>query len=160
MSILISSLQILANSAELSKYVRQGPPDLQRHPRLEQVAAACKGVSDELLSTLQKLNVAGGSHRKWQSFRHALAAVGKADRIETLRRRLESLRDQLNVQIVTLTKYVISDHLYIVVFFFESEGLEAIKITCNDTCCDSKESRCFVTPCVFSLSHPRSYNYH
>lgn len=71
---------------------------------LERIAASCRGVADEILSTLNKLRLGDGLHGRWQSFCQALKVVWKKDRIEALRSRLDDLRSQLNIQICLISK--------------------------------------------------------
>ena len=58
------------------------------------LASRCKDIAAELLSTLERLKVSG-SHRKWKSLVQALRSVWNKDQIESLVRRMESLRNEI-----------------------------------------------------------------
>ena len=74
---------------------------------LGKLAATCKSVADELLTTLRDLRVAEGPHRKWSSFRKALKTIWKKEKIEELKSRLEGLRDELSIQFLAILRYVV-----------------------------------------------------
>ncbi|KAJ9616952.1 hypothetical protein H2200_000672 [Cladophialophora chaetospira] len=65
------------------------------------LAALCKAIADELIATIQSLQVREGSHRKWQSFRQALNTVWKKDKIVSLEKRLEMARSHLSSHILS-----------------------------------------------------------
>lgn len=73
------------------------------------LAKQCKDVANELLSAIQKLQ--GDDPRghpekskKWKSFRHALKCVWKMDHIVKLQSRLERLRNEIMLQLVSETR--------------------------------------------------------
>lgn len=65
------------------------------------IASSCKSIANELLSTVEELEVANGPPRKWRSFRQALKAVWKKDKISELQSRLDQLRNQMTIYIVS-----------------------------------------------------------
>ncbi|OCL03825.1 hypothetical protein AOQ84DRAFT_325285 [Glonium stellatum] len=69
------------------------------------LARACKEVADDLLSTVQQLKVEHGPHRKWRSFLQALKNIRGKEKVHSLRQRMDSLRMQLVLQLVTILRY-------------------------------------------------------
>jgi hypothetical protein len=69
------------------------------------IATLCKEISDELLSTINRMKVVEGPHRRWRSFRHALEGIWKRDKIVGLHKKLDELRSQLSVHIITHIRY-------------------------------------------------------
>jgi hypothetical protein len=73
---------------------------------LNQIAQACRNVAKELLDALAKIQSKGKDGTvtkqlgKWQSIRKAWQSVWKREYIEELQRRLDSLRNQIIMQIV------------------------------------------------------------
>ena len=67
---------------------------------IHKLANSAKAVADKLLATLQGLQVIGGSHRKWRSFRQALKSVWHKDEIKNLEKRLEHLLRSLDTQLL------------------------------------------------------------
>lgn len=65
------------------------------------IASSCKSIANELLSTVEELEVANGPHHKWRSFRQALKTVWKKDKISELQGRLDQLRSQMTIYIVS-----------------------------------------------------------
>ena len=66
--------------------------------RLRILAGQCKGVAEELLEVLDKIKVKG-SHRKWKSFMQALRSVWKKEQIENLFKRMERLRNGMQLRL-------------------------------------------------------------
>jgi hypothetical protein len=100
-------LQIVAaNLSELSASCSSNRFNLEfeEEDALNITATACKEVADELLLTIEKLILKNGMHNKWSSFRQALKAIWKKDKIDALEHRLDTLRSQLNLDIVTILK--------------------------------------------------------
>lgn len=69
------------------------------------IAALCKEISDELLSTINCMKVIEGPRRRWRSFRHALEGIWKRDKIASLYKKLDELRSQLSVHIIAHIRY-------------------------------------------------------
>jgi hypothetical protein len=67
---------------------------------IKQIAESTRVVSTELLSTLDKLRIRDGPHRKWRTLRHAIESVWKRQKIVQMQTRLENLRNQLSIQII------------------------------------------------------------
>lgn len=68
------------------------------------IASLCKSIANELLSTVEELEVANGPRHKWRSFRQALKTVWKKDKIIELQSRLDQLRSQMTVYIVSIIR--------------------------------------------------------
>ena len=66
--------------------------------RLRHLASQCKGAAEELLEVLDKIKVKG-SHRKWKSFMQALRSVWKKEQIENLFKRMERLRNEMQIRL-------------------------------------------------------------
>ena len=63
---------------------------------LRRLGQNCHLISLELLTTLDKLRVAGSKHRKWRSFQQAFKSVLSNDEINDLLRRMQESRQQLD----------------------------------------------------------------
>lgn len=76
--------------------------------QLQQIAERCHDVADELLEATAELkydsNLSNKGPTKWQSFRKALKCIWKKDQIDALKMRLQLLRDQLSLHLVSNTK--------------------------------------------------------
>jgi hypothetical protein len=71
--------------------------------RLFKICTECSEVSGEMLSSLEKLKVPERTkHRGFESFRKGLKTVLSSTRTETLSRRLESLRAELDTHVLVL----------------------------------------------------------
>ena len=78
--------------------------------RLSEIAHHCDTIARELLDAINRLNKqhvpgSGKVPTKWQSFRKALKSVWGKAHIEELTLRLARLRDQVNMHLVSETKY-------------------------------------------------------
>jgi len=78
--------------------------------RLSEIAHHCDTIARELLDAIDRLNKqhvpgSGKVPTKWQSFRKALKSVWGKAHIEELTSRLAQLRDQVNMHLVSNTKY-------------------------------------------------------
>ncbi|KAG9231331.1 hypothetical protein BJ875DRAFT_122956 [Amylocarpus encephaloides] len=70
---------------------------------LYEICLACDQVTQELLTALQKLKVKG-TNTKWKSLRHALKSVWNKEEIDGMRERLDSLRSQLDLNVLTMLR--------------------------------------------------------
>lgn len=74
-------------------------------PQLRQIAERCSDAADELLEATVTLKHRGKSSNqaptKWQSFRKALKCIWKKEQIEALKMRLQLLRDQVSLHLVS-----------------------------------------------------------
>ena len=68
------------------------------------LAASCKEVANELLFTIQRLRVKDGPRRKWRSFHQALKTVWKESKIVELQNRLNSLRNEMTIQTISIVR--------------------------------------------------------
>jgi hypothetical protein len=81
--------------------------------RLRDIASRCRIISDELIHAISQLKgkqqgvTSGGRPTKWQSFRKALKSVWTKGHIDELKSRLELLRDQMTLHLVSNTRSVI-----------------------------------------------------
>jgi hypothetical protein len=67
---------------------------------LRELSDMCRGVADELLSVLQTLKVKG-SHKKWESFYHALKSEWKQKEISALEERLHRIGNILSTKVLS-----------------------------------------------------------
>jgi hypothetical protein len=103
---------ISENLSELSDSFKNISPENETfHPMahrredgLRRMASMCKEVADELFQTLQNLKAKNTPHHKWTSFRQALMVLWKRDKIDALKKRLDDLRGQLNIHIVSILR--------------------------------------------------------
>ena len=65
---------------------------------MRDLASQCKGVAQELFEVLDKIKVKG-PRRKWKSFAKALQSVWKAEQIEKLVKRMERLRNEMQLRL-------------------------------------------------------------
>lgn len=76
--------------------------------QLREISERCNGVADELLEVIASLKVHSKSATKeptkWQSFRKALKSIWKKEQVDALRLRLQLLRDQISLHLVSDTK--------------------------------------------------------
>jgi hypothetical protein len=91
-------------SVQLMEGERALQPRKQCKDNLTLIATMCKDVADELLQTLQDLKAKNTPHHKWTSFQQALMVLWKKDKIDALKRRLDDLRGQLNILIVSILR--------------------------------------------------------
>ncbi|KAI4643120.1 hypothetical protein J4E93_007189 [Alternaria ventricosa] len=103
----IISQDIRALSSGITSRAGAGAP-----ARLSEIASRCNIIAKELLDAIAKLDeenvpAFGESPRKspqiWRSFRKALRYVWKKEYVEELKARLESLRDQVTMHLVSDT---------------------------------------------------------
>jgi hypothetical protein len=98
-------------SADIQQFSAKLLANAQSSPQLCDIALSCKAVATELeqaISAIQKQNHA--SHqgpKRWRSFRKALKCIWKKEHIEGLKVRLESLRDQMSMHLISDTKSVV-----------------------------------------------------
>ncbi|KAL3428753.1 hypothetical protein BDV09DRAFT_201272 [Aspergillus tetrazonus] len=69
---------------------------------IEDLAHACNGVANDLLSLMNDLTLQPGSNRKWRSFRRGVRAALEKSTVVTLEGRVKNLQSQLVLEIVTL----------------------------------------------------------
>lgn len=74
---------------------------------LQALAEECKCICGELLQQLKKLSVQG-TKTKWRSFKAALREAWSRDKVEKMFKRLGEIRDQLNIHVQHLIRYVSS----------------------------------------------------
>ncbi|KAF2807226.1 uncharacterized protein BDZ99DRAFT_337271, partial [Mytilinidion resinicola] len=70
---------------------------------LKSLAQQCKAAGDQLVAALHSLK-ATGTHRKWASFTTALASVWKQSKIEAMKKKLETYKSQLSLQLTRQTQ--------------------------------------------------------
>lgn len=66
--------------------------------QMRDLASQCKEIAQDLLAILDKIK-AKEPRKKWKSFMAALRGVWKKEQIENLVKRLERLRDQMQVRL-------------------------------------------------------------
>ncbi|KAH7394877.1 hypothetical protein DE146DRAFT_615545 [Phaeosphaeria sp. MPI-PUGE-AT-0046c] len=75
--------------------------------QLYQIAERCKEVAEEILEATTDLkwcrNSSNQGPRKWRSFRKALKSIWKKEQIDALHKRLQLLRDQLSLHLISST---------------------------------------------------------
>lgn len=76
--------------------------------QLHQIAQRCNDVADELLEATTKLKCHSNSSTrgptKWQSLRKALRCIWKKEQIDALTMRLQLLRDQVSLHLISDTR--------------------------------------------------------
>lgn len=70
---------------------------------LRNLAQSCNLISKELLQALRDRKVRG-PHKRWQSFRKALAVTWDKERIGDLERRLSRIQSQINSRIIMMIR--------------------------------------------------------
>jgi len=93
-------------------------PEVQQQtqtPRgeIQKAATSCKQIAVELSVVLEKLKVDNNGHRKWKSFVHALRSHLQSDKIQSMKERLEFMRDNLSIHIISQIRY---DALYLPIY--------------------------------------------
>jgi hypothetical protein len=69
------------------------------------IAKSCDKVAHELLDAIENVQGSVGKPpTKWQSFRMALKSVWQKQQVEDLKARLEALRDQMLMHMVSNTR--------------------------------------------------------
>lgn len=92
-------------SASMIQPAKSTPePISQAEQKIYELASSSKALADELLATIQGLQISGSRHRKWRSFRQALNTVWKKDKIGDLQKRLEMIRRHLSIHILSHTR--------------------------------------------------------
>jgi len=72
---------------------------------LQALCDGCDNVARELVAALEKLKVKG-ERTKWKSMRQALKTVLSKDKLDSILKRLSSIRDQLNLNFLVTLRYV------------------------------------------------------
>ena len=65
---------------------------------MRSLATRCRGVAMELLKLLEKIKVVG-PRKKWKSFVMAMRSVWKKEQIESLMKRMETLRNEMQLRL-------------------------------------------------------------
>lgn len=73
---------------------------------IENLARACNGVANDLLALMKDLTLHPGSNGKWKSIRQGVKAALEKDTVSMLERRVNNLRSELVLEIVTLIRYL------------------------------------------------------
>lgn len=72
---------------------------------LAQLAQECQKVAKELVELLDSLKVtSSGPWRSWEAARQTVRRAWKKDKIEKLQKRLDTIRFQINTQLLTLIR--------------------------------------------------------
>lgn len=84
------------------------PPQSKTSPSadgdgLQQLAASCKSIADELIHVLSSLKPRN-SHNGIESFRAAFRKARKKGAIENLEKRLEKIQNQLNIRLIAMLR--------------------------------------------------------
>ena len=90
-------------SAQSSKILASSPSDDE--VRLHQLASSCHEISCEILAVLQDVK-AKHPHHRWQSFRQAVKGVWNREKIQDLERRLDRVRGEVLLHLVTIMRSV------------------------------------------------------
>ena len=72
---------------------------------LQTLSEKCSGVAAELTDALNKLKVQGTANRRWKSVRQALKGLMRKEELEAMVKRLQLLRDELNLHILVSMRY-------------------------------------------------------
>jgi hypothetical protein len=72
-----------------------------RDQKLSAVLVSCEGVASELLQAAQCVKPQDGPHKKWSSFRQAIASVWQKEKLLGMKSRLSFLREQITLHIVS-----------------------------------------------------------
>src|SRR6202035_4051874 len=105
-----SSCRALTVNEEIEKAVQEFnnlTVKLQRpqsDPVLDDLCATCRRIAIELLARLNNLKVKESGHR-WESFRRAIRGAWTEKDIETLMKRLTTLREALGMHILVKIRY-------------------------------------------------------
>jgi len=90
----------LSNSAgRIDQLIAKSTARTDAELEQEQLGAKCREIADELVEVLNRLNSSGRAGR-WRSFRQALKATWKEDKIISLEKRLDRYRQQMIANIV------------------------------------------------------------
>ena len=97
---LTRSLQQICTNLSQSKVAAQAQqPRLQGHrPNLVKLAQDCEATARELLAVLQRLR-AHNPNSAWSSFYAAIKTVCKESEIKSIKKRLDTYRSQLGLEI-------------------------------------------------------------
>lgn len=95
--------RICSSIVELRDKITQSAAN---EPKVKELVDHSVGIAQELLDATKQLRPQhGGAERKrWSNFRKALKSVWEKSHIVQLQSRLQSLRDQLTVQLVWCTR--------------------------------------------------------
>ncbi|EPS45160.1 hypothetical protein H072_844 [Dactylellina haptotyla CBS 200.50] len=85
--------------ALVAKLQQQNTPSHPQAQGLNQLSALCTQTVNELLSVLETLKITG-PRTKWKSFRAAVKSVWKKEKIEELKNRLVTIRDEIEFGII------------------------------------------------------------
>jgi hypothetical protein len=77
---------------------------------MQGIATAAKGVADDLVAAIEKLKLKEPRTR-WRSFRQALSTLWNSATINALQHRLKEIRDQMQTNMVSQIKSVMSSVL-------------------------------------------------
>ena len=77
--------------------------ELQHHQSLVKLAGECEAAAIELISAIQQLK-AKKPNSKWSSFMAALATIWQQSQINDMEKRLDSYRQQLNLELALLLR--------------------------------------------------------
>ncbi len=83
------------------------PPDDRRQIDDEafvKLLDSCHQAAEEFLDVIQQLKVKG-THRRWHSFRKAVASVWAKDKLSAMQSRLDSLRGGVVLHVMSCTRY-------------------------------------------------------
>jgi hypothetical protein len=69
------------------------------------VLGSCEEVASELLQAVQRVKPKDGLHRKWNSFRQALATVWQKEKLLGMQSRLSFIREQITLHIVSSVRW-------------------------------------------------------
>ena len=81
----------------------KGAPDAKTEKRLQELCASCMEVTGPLVDVLERLK-ADGKHKGWNSFRQALNSIWSQEDIQSLSRRLEAFRRQIDTTLLVIIR--------------------------------------------------------
>jgi hypothetical protein len=74
---------------------------------LSDIAGECLDRASELTQALQELQI-DGTTNTWKSFRQALKAIWEKEKIEQIRRRLDTLREHVVIHLLVSIRYALT----------------------------------------------------
>ena len=108
-----ADLEVLTtNIASVSGKLAASSGNSSGNASLDDICRQCKGSADDLLVALNKLKVEG-TKGKWESARKGLKAVWGKKKVDDLRVRLESWRDEIQFHVVVQLRYAMISTLRI-----------------------------------------------
>ena len=75
---------------------------------LQRLAEQCRGICDELFGVLERLKIQDESGKiiKWKSVNAAIKTVWKKEHIQQLQKRMDDIRQELIIHVLTTFRWV------------------------------------------------------